>query len=151
MAAKKMTEKEKKDWETLYQYVKKIVLGYDDNQSLSSNMVLRLKGLLNGKFMENKNIQNKSNYSYETVLNTFKFSMPEIQKALRNNTFNNENHKFNYIMKIVEGNLNTVYLRMKNMKKSQEKMESVDTNILSYEGAEYKPRGKINGKFEDLW
>ena len=46
MARKKMTEKEKQDWESLYVYVKSNIMGYDDNQALSSTMVLRLKGLL---------------------------------------------------------------------------------------------------------
>ena len=72
MAKKKMTEKEKKDWEALYMYVK-ILLGYDENQALSSTMVLRLKGLLTNKFIENNNIESTANYSYEVILNTFKF------------------------------------------------------------------------------
>ena len=55
MAKKKMTEKEKQDWESLYYHVKN-VMGYDENQSLSSTMVLRLKGLLTNKFIENSNI-----------------------------------------------------------------------------------------------
>lgn len=58
MAKKKMSEKELQDWNELYQYVKSI-LGYDENQALSKNMVLRLKGLTTGKFIENKNIQDE--------------------------------------------------------------------------------------------
>ena len=72
MARKKMTEKEKQDWEALYYHVKNL-MGYDENQALSNTMVLRLKGLLTNKFMENNNIQSTANYSYETILNTFKF------------------------------------------------------------------------------
>ena len=49
----KMTENEKKAWDDLYEYVKYNILKYDDNQALSSYMVLRLKGLLSGKFIEN--------------------------------------------------------------------------------------------------
>ena len=64
MARKKMTEKEKQDWESLYMYVKSNIMGYDENQALSSTMVLRLKGLLTNKFMENKNIEASANYSY---------------------------------------------------------------------------------------
>ena len=74
MARKKMTEEEKMVWDELYTYVRKNIMGYDDNQALSSTMVLRLKGLLTNKFMENNNIQSTANYSYDTILNTFKYS-----------------------------------------------------------------------------
>ena len=109
MAKKKMTEKEKQDWESLYMYVKNL-LGYDGNQSLSNTMVLRLKGLLTNKFIENGNIEASANYSYETILNAFKYSSLDIQKALRTNNFKDEMHKFNYLLKIVEKNINTVYV-----------------------------------------
>ena len=81
MAKKKMSEKEKQDWENLYYYVKNL-LGYDENQALSSTMVLRLKGLLTNKFIENNNIESTANYSYETILNAFKYSSLDIKKAL---------------------------------------------------------------------
>ena len=100
MARKKMTEKEKQDWENLYFHVKN-VMGYDENQSLSSTMVLRLKGLLTNKFIENNNIESTANYSYETILNAFKYSSLDIQRALRTNNFKDEMHKFNYLLKIV--------------------------------------------------
>ena len=47
---KHMTQQDNIEWDALYQYVRHNVLGYDDNQSLSRSMVLRLKGLLNNKF-----------------------------------------------------------------------------------------------------
>ena len=99
MAKKKMTEKEKQDWESLYYHVKN-VMGYDNNQALSNAMVLRLKGLLTNKFMENGKIESTANYSYENILNAFKYSSLDIQRALRTNNFKDEMHKFNYILKI---------------------------------------------------
>ena len=96
-----LSKQEIEDWNALYQYVRKNVMGYDENQALSRNMILRLKGLLNNKFMANNHIADTSNYSFQVVLNTFKFCMPEIQKGLRNNSFRDENHKFNYI-KLIE-------------------------------------------------
>lgn len=150
MVKKKMTEKEKKDWEALYMYVKNL-LGYDENQALSSTMVLRLKGLLTNKFIENKNIEDGANYSYETILNTFKFCSMDIQKALRTNNWKDEMHKFNYVLKIVEKNINTVYMKMKNVEKAEEKIEEVNTTIANYVGAEYKSRKNKKDKFSDLW
>ena len=150
MARKKMNEKEKQDWEDLYYYVKNI-MGYDENQSLSNTMVLRLKGLSTNKFIENKNVKSTANYSYETILNTFKFSSADIKNALRTVTWSNEIHKFNYILKIVEKNLNTVYMRMKNKEKAKEEAKSMVLDMPIHTGAEYKPREKKKDRFSELW
>lgn len=151
MAKKKMTEKEKQDWESLYMYVKSNIMGYDENQALSSAMVLRLKGLLTNKFMENKNIESTANYSYETILNTFKFCSSDIQKALRTNRFVDEQHKFNYILKIVEKNINNVYIRMKNAEKAKEEAKNTTVEMPAHIGAEFKPKEKKENKFTNLW
>lgn len=151
MAKKKMTEKELQDWGELYNYVKTNVMGYDENQALSKTMVLRLKGLLTNKFIENKNIESMANYSYETILNTFKYSSIDIQRALKSNNWSDEMHKFNYILKIVEKNINTVYMKTKNIKKSEEKIEEVDTTIANYVGVQYETRKNKKDKFSDLW
>lgn len=150
MAKKKMSEKDKQDWESLYYYVKNL-LDYDENQALSSTMVLRLKGLLTNKFMENNNITSTANYSYETILNTFKFCSPDIQKALRTSRFADEQHKFNYILKIVEKNINTVYIKMKNVEKAKEEAKSSMVEVPTHIGAEFKPKEKKENKFSNLW
>ena len=152
MAKKKMTEKEKQDWENLYFYVKKL-LGYDENQALSSTMVLRLKGLLTNKFIENNAIKSTANYSYETILNTFKFCSPTINKALKTNSWTNEMHRFNYILKIVESNINNVYLRMKNVQKAKEEAKNTTIDTVNHIGAEYQRKTKeVNNKLlNDLW
>ena len=151
MAKKKMTEKDKQDWDSLYNYVKSNIMGYDKNQALSGTMVLRLKGLLSGKFIENNKIQDGANYSYETILNTFKFCSLQIQNALRTNNFNSEMHKFLYAVKIVENNINDVYMRMRNSQKAKEEAKNTTVEIPTHNGAEYKPKEKKKDKFSDLW
>ena len=151
MARKKMTEEEKVAWDELYTYVRKNIMGYDDNQALSSTMVLRLKGLLTNKFIENNNIQSTANYSYETILNTFKYTSIDIQKALRTNNFKDESHKFNYILKIVEKNINTVYIKMREVQKAKEEAKNATVEIPTHTGAEFKPKEKKKDKFTDLW
>lgn len=149
----RMSQQEKEDWDELYQYVRSNVMGYDENQSLSKYMVIKLKGLLNNKSVANNKIENTANYSYQTVLNTFKFCMPNIQKALKTKSFKDENNKINYICAIVERNLNDVYIKMRNAKKIEEKIEYVNTDVFTYEGAKYKPKEKVkaNNKFDNLW
>lgn len=151
MAKKKLTEKEIADWDALYMYVKNNIMKYDENQSLPSYMVLRLKGLLVNKYMENNSIQDSANYSYETILYTFKFCSPAIQEGLRVNRFKDEQHKFNYILKIVESNINNIYLRMKNVEKAKEEAKRTTVEAPTYTGAEFKPKEKKNDKFSDLW
>lgn len=151
--ARRMTAQEKADWESLYYYVKNDILGYDENQSLPSNMVLRLKGLLTNKFMENNNIKSTANYSYQTILNTFKFCSPEIHKALKTKSWTSEQHKFNYILKIVENNINNVYLRMLNIKNAKEKAKNATVDTANHTGAEYQKKTKevTNKLLNDLW
>lgn len=152
--AKRMSNKDKKNWDLIYEYVRTSVMGYDKNQSLSTIMVLRLKGLLTNKFMENNNTPDTANYSYQVVLNTFKFCIPDIQKALKNNTFKDEIHKFNYIIKIVESNLNTVYMRMRDAEKSKEEKDNHDISYAANYNNTFKMKETKQGnskKFEDLW
>lgn len=151
MAKKKMSEKDMQDWDLLYQYVRKNVMGYDENQALSTTMVLRLKGLLVNKFIENNNIKDTANYSYETILNTFKLCSPTIQNVLRTNRFNDEMHKFNVVLKIVERNINDVYMRMKKVQKAKEEAEVKMAETFNHVGAEFKPKEKKKDKFSDLW
>lgn len=115
----KMTDKERQDFETLYQYVKKI-LGYGEDMALSKFMVLRLKGLSEGKFHANKKIKSTASYDYNTIYLTFVYCKLDIQKALQTKTFQSEQNKFNYIMAIVENNINDVVIKLKNAKKSKE-------------------------------
>lgn len=151
MARKKMTDKEKQDWESLYYYVKNL-MGYDENQSLSNAMVLRLKGLLTNKFMENKNIDSTANYSYETILNTFKYCSIDIQRALSTSEFKDESHKFNYILKIVEKNINTVYMKMKSAQKSKKELESMDvSHTTEYVNTFKSKEKKKNNRLDELW
>lgn len=150
---KPMSSQDKLDWDELYDYVRFQVLKYDNNQSLTRTMVLRLKGLVNNKFIDNNNIPDTANYSYKVILNTFKFCILDIQKGLTSNSFKDENHKFNYIIKIVESKLNDVYIRMKTAEKSKSQTHNIDTTTATSSGAEYQRKTKAtsNKKFESLW
>ena len=107
--------------------------------------------LLTNKFIENNHIKDTANYSYETILNTFKYCQPQIEKALRTNQFKDEMHKFNYILKIVEKNINTVYVGMKNAEKAKEEAKNTTIEAFAHTGVEFKPKEKKKDKFTDLW
>ena len=60
-------------------------------------------------------------------------------------------HKFNYVLKIVEKNINTVYVRMKNAERAKEEAKNNTIEAHTHIGAEFKPREKKKDKFTDLW
>lgn len=148
-----MTSIEKEQWDRLYQYVKKEILLYNNSQSIPSSLVLRLKGLTTGKYIENKNIKDKANYSYEIILYTFQICRPSIMSAISNKVFESESNKFNYICKIVENNINDVYLRVQKSKKIDENIDKIDTNILSHNTGEYQKKTEElrNKRLNELW
>ena len=148
-----MTSIEKAEWDELYQYVKKEILFYDDSQAMPSNFVLRLRGLTKGKYIDNKNIENKADYSFKVILYTFQICKPSIMQALSTKTFQNEMNKINYICKIVENSINDVYLRLDKVKKSEEAINSIDTNVLSHQSGKYQKKTEDvkNKRLNELW
>lgn len=153
MGNKRMTSVEKEQWNKLYSYVKKEILSYDDAQSIPSSFVLRLKGLTKGKYLENKKIEDRADYSYEIILYTFQICKPSIMNAIATKTFKDESNKFNYICKIVENNINDVYMRFENAKKTQTKTEQTNVDVLSHDTGKYhrKTSDLKNNKLEELW
>lgn len=149
----KITFEEKLEWDELYEYVKKNIFNLDKNQTLPKEITHRLLGLSCGKYMVNNRSQNNAKYSYKTLLNTFKFCSVDIQKSLRNNSFKNEQHKFNYIAKIIENNVNNVYLRMQNVEKAKEEAKNMVLDTTNHIGAEYqrKTSESTNKLLDDLW
>ena len=122
---KKMSEEEKEQWDELYSYVKGL-MGYDDKTSLSRTEVLKLKGLTRGQFIANNNQQELAEYSFYEILVTFKICKFDIIRGFRSNSFKSNGHKFNYMIKIVEGSLSTVRERLKSRQQAEQKMESIE-------------------------
>lgn len=148
----KITDKEKQDFDKLYQYVKKI-LGYGEDMTLSKFMIMRLKGMSSGKFYANNKTASKAAYDYHTIYLTFVYCKDKIQQALRTKQFTNEQNKFNYIMAIVDNNINDVAIKLKNIKKNEEKMqkiEVVDYEVKAKKNSQSKPEKTNNNTFTSL-
>ena len=114
-----MTKKEIKDFDDLYFYVKAL-MGYDESQPLTRKMVLRLKGLGNGKLYDNNYQKDRGNIGFDIILLTLKMYNGDIVTGLSRNTFKNDEHKFNYILKICETHMNEVYRAVEKKKNSEE-------------------------------
>lgn len=146
-----MTKQEKIEWEELYQYVKIDVMGYT-NKVLPKNFILRLRGLSEGKFMANKNSKSQASYTFKEILLTFKLCKSKIDECFARNAsgFKDEAHKFNTVMRIIESDINNTVLMLSRKKNAEEKADLIDDSI-NYESAEYKKKGVINNKLNDLW
>ena len=114
MENKKLSNSKSEDWIKLCHYVKTEILGYDNRMKFPRYLALRLQGLSKGQFIANKNHYINANYDYRIIIETFKKSKFKISKLTQNKTFKNEFSRINYIMAIVENELNDVVLAEKN-------------------------------------
>lgn len=155
MANKKMTEEEKLQWKELCEWMEINIFNYDiKTQRLQKKACLILKGLQCGQNVRNNNCEKFGNYPFNVILMTFKANKTKILNAIRNKNFEDESNKMSYICAIVRDKINDMYSRYLNAQKTQEKVESVDTSIMTHEGAEYKTNNterKINKRLEGLW
>ena len=158
MAEKKQKEKlprKDQDWRDLCEWLEINIFNYHvPQQRLQYEACLVLKGLQKGKDVANNNIEDNGFYPFDVILMTFKANKLKIQNAIKNKEFDSERQKMTYICTIVRGKINDMYSRYLNAQKTQEKVESVDTSIMTYDGAEYKSHNterKTNKRLEGLW
>lgn len=158
MAKKKLTPEEKKnhqDFLELCSYIEKELLHYENNQRLQRGAVNKVRGLAKGQIFANNYQEKYGEYPYEVILLAFKIYKQAILNASNKiNDIESETGKVAYMATIIRDKLNDVYTRWINAKKSQEKVETINTDIMEYQGAEYKPNIKVNkqeDKYKDLW
>lgn len=155
MANRKMTEEEKLQWSELCEWLELNIFNYDiKTQRLQKKACLILKGLQTGQNVANNNCDKYGDYPFNIILMTFKANKTKILNAIRNKNFEDESKKMAYICAIVRDKINDMYSRYLNAQKTQEKIENIDTSIMSYEGAEYKSNNserKVNKRLEGLW
>ena len=147
-----MSEEEKK-FKELCEYVKKEIMGYDENQKLSKHMCLRLRGMKDGKFIANKTTPSMAHYSYDIILLTFKYIKHHgLDNLLIGKKFNSEEHKFNYIMVIISNNINTVYNKVKKIREEQNRSDNIKVvELPNYKNKYESTPKKVNKNLEKFW
>ena len=123
---KKMSKEEKEQWDKLYFYVHDVIMGYDEKTALDRYFVLRLKGLKEGKFIANNKTKLYGEYTFQEILATFMYCKSEIVKGLTFNDFKDNQHKINYIMFLVELQLNMIRERIRNKAKEEKQIEQIE-------------------------
>ncbi|NFF75927.1 hypothetical protein FCV38_02740 [Clostridium sporogenes] len=112
---------ELKWFDELYNHIK-IILGYTDEQLLPNYLITRLQDLRNGTVMQKgigRIVKSKEGYRYEVILDTFLSQSDKIEWAFNNKQFKNEKNKINYMMAIIENNINDNYIYFKEKENSQ--------------------------------
>jgi YHS domain-containing protein len=147
------TEKEEAERDIMYVvrgYVKTEILGYKDIQKLPKYLIERIFDIRSGATFEKGigRIEGDGNgYPYEVILATFKNQRDNILYAFKNKQFENERQQINYMMAIVESNLNDNYmkwLRSKEIEKKVKVEESVDINPMQYENVKFENNTQDN-------
>ena len=157
MAKKILTPEEKKnhqDFLTLCAYIETEILGYEKTQKLQRAGVNRVRGLAKGQVFANNKQEQHGEYPYEVILLTLKANKIKVINSMHNKNFDSEAQAIGYMAAIIRDRLNDMYTRYINAKKSQERVENIDTNIIEYQGAGYKPtdnNNKNEDKYKDLW
>lgn len=98
-------KKEKRDWDSLFQYV----LDTYFIKTIPSPIIIRLQDLRNGSSRLGKQIQYKQGYEYQTILECFKSHEDYIKNVIRDKDFKTDIQKGNYIMAIIEGQIDQFY------------------------------------------
>jgi hypothetical protein len=108
-------ENEIKMFNEIYEYTKEL-LNYDSGQDLPSSLITRLQDLRNGTIIQRgvgRIVKSKDGYPYEVILDAFLSCSESIRWSLKNKTFENESNKINYMMAIINSNINDSYMAYK--------------------------------------
>ena len=155
---KKMSEEDKVAFNKIYFEIKDI-MGYGEKQPLSRQQILRLRGLHSGKFMDNKYIESYApdvSVDYDVILLAIQIKKRHLKEVLAKQAFNDDNHKFNYVCKVIELNLGEAY-KIKRKREIENNANNALDNfgLLTARGTEeYKKMhedSKLSIFAEDVW
>lgn len=123
LETEKETQQENQSWDKCYEYFK-VLLGIPEGKNLDQHATMRILGLRVGQYIPNgNNVRGLSRgYDFETILTTMKFSSGSIRQSFGTMQFKDQKHKIDYAMKIITGNVNFVFDRLKNKKNAENRM-----------------------------
>lgn len=131
------------DWEKLYIYFQREILGTTGSSKLQKHYVARLLGLKVGKYMPNNTNTRgtKQGYSFPVILNTFKYCKRQIEWAKKHVKFQSSIHEVDYIMAIVQNNIDMIQKRTDEMEARNKRIEKIKTEESAVRGVAYKRKG----------
>lgn len=134
-------------------YVEKEIFKYDSNQKLKKPSCLQLRGLANGKDFGHREINGESDYPIKCILIAFQMNKNKILNSIQGKTFKSEITKMKYVCAIVENDIPDIYMRLRDIGKTEENIETMDTSILSHNGGTYQKKTEEfkNKRLNELW
>ncbi|HDR7263604.1 hypothetical protein [Bacillus sp. CH_203] len=119
-----LRQQENSDWDDVYQYFRKEILGESGKERLKSHAVNRLLGLRVGQYIPNgKNTRIlKRGYDFKTILTTLKVVKTKVKAYTSTATFKDSKHKIDSIMRFVTAEIDDVHSRMQKQQASNEKL-----------------------------
>ena len=154
------TKRADADWVELCEYIKLEILQYPDEMKYPRRLAVRIRGLLSGNFISNKKQKPLASYTVEQLMLTCKLQKYQILNMLSRMHVKDENHRVNLVMMKIEENVNDTVMKMKNVKKSEKKVEKLDIPNMTSDGVDYKDKvkdksikdkEKVAKKLKDLW
>lgn len=109
-------EVEKEEYKDLISFVIDDILEYDRNMIFPTAMVKRIRKL-------------RENFEYSIIKETFAQSADSIKWAIKNKGFSTEWHMVSYVMAIVEGNINDIYKKQKEIERLQARINANNHDI----------------------
>lgn len=121
IAVENENQKEKTDWDKVYQKWKNI-LNIPENKNVDKYTVLRLRALRVNKYMpKQENVLYRNvGYSYDTIYKTLVFCENKMRYALKTIDFTDNQHKTNYLLKIVDAQLPFIDERNRQQQRAKE-------------------------------
>lgn len=143
---KSLLSEENTEWDAVYRYFRKDILGLGESTPLDQHTIKRLLGLRLGQYYPSGNNTRilKRGYEFKTILVTLKVIKSKVIPYMATASFANGKHKTDSIMRFVTGEINDVHKRLENQKKSNEKL---DKDVVA-ESFDYKARLKEQKKQE---
>lgn len=128
---------ENSDWDEVYQYFRKEILGMNETVPLPEHATKRLLGLRLGQYMPqgtNTRLLPRG-YDFKTILVALKVTRPKLVGYLSTTEFANTKHRIDGIMKFVVSEIPDVAKRMEAHKKSNAKL---DEDVMTEPVFDYK-------------
>lgn len=151
----KVSSEIKDEFNLVYDYIRFDLLGYTKEMKMPRPFTSRLYGIACGQvyYTPPKKLKDEDMpiiYSFKIILATLIEYRPKIEYCLKTMRFVDESHKVNTILKIVENNINTIYIREINRQKEKLKIDAIDEKYIAREVQPYNKESKLKDKFKEL-
>jgi hypothetical protein len=129
---RELLSEENSDWDNVYKYFRREILGLQETTPLDQHTIKRLLGLRVGTYYPqstNTRILPRG-YSFPVILLTLKVVKAKVLQYISTTNFANNKHRIDGIMRFITSEINDVQKRVDMQKKSNEKLRNDEVKPL---------------------